>query len=96
MDRTNILNIVDELNNTVNDSKISITFLSNTKPEVDEPSIIITVETGMNIKVTFYLTENEANMMTFEDLNAVLGVLVRQEMYRRKVIFKNAVTSAKP
>ena len=96
MDRTNILNIVDEINNTVDDSKISITFLSNTKPDVDEPSIIINVETGMNIKITFYLSENEANDITFDELNGVLGILVRQEMYRRKVIFKNAVTSAKP
>lgn len=96
MDRTNILNIVDELNNTVNDSKISITFLSNTKPEVDEPNIIITVETLMNIKVTFYLSENEANEITFDELNGILAILVKQEMYRRKVIFKNAVISAKP
>ena len=96
MDRTNILNIVDELNNTVNDSKISTTFLSNTKPEVDEPSIIITVETLMNIKVTFYLSENEANDITFDELNGILGILVKQEMYRRKVVFKNAVISAKP
>ena len=96
MDRTNILNIVDELNNTVNDSKISITFLSNTKLEVDEPNIIITVETLMNIKITFYLSENEANDITFDELNGILGILVKQEMYRRKVIFKNAVISAKP
>ena len=96
MDRTNILNIVDELNSTTTGAKINITFLSNTKPEIDEPSIIITVESGDNIKVTFYLTENEANMITFDELNTTLGILVKQEVYRRKVIFKNAVISAKP
>lgn len=95
MDRTNILNIVDELNNTEKDCKIAITFLSNKPENDDEPNIIITHETGMNIKITFYLTEHEANIMTYDELHFILSILVNQEIYRRKVIFKNAVLSTK-
>lgn len=96
MDRTNILNIVDEMNNTIKGCNIGITFLSNKPENEDEPNIIITYETGANIKITFYLTEHEASIMTFYNLKAILNILTMQEVYRRKVIFKNAVISAKP
>lgn len=96
MSRINILNIVDELNNKSDGSKISITFLTKTNSDNDEPTIIINEETLTDIKVTVYLSEIESDLITYDELNELLHLLVKQEIYRRKVIFRNAVTSAKP
>lgn len=96
MSRINILNIVDELNNKTDGSKISITFLTKTNSDNDEPTIIINEETLTDINVTVYLSEIESDLITYDELNELLHLLVKQEIYRRKVIFRNAVTSAKP
>lgn len=93
MDRTNILQIFDELTASLTDSQLTINFSSNKLPEVDEPCVLISLVTYRNIVVTYYLSSTEAQEITKEELEAALKTLIKQEEYRRKIIFKNATIS---
>lgn len=93
MDRTNILQIFDELSAAHPDTDFSINFSSNTKPEVNEPSVLITTVTERNMAIPFYLSSTECQEITKEELESAITMLIKQETYRRKLIFKNATLS---
>lgn len=95
MDRTNILQIFDELTTSMEDCNLSINFSTNKQPEVDEPCVLIYLINPKNIVVNYYLTSQEAQEITKEELEQSLTMLVKQEEYRRKIIFKNATISTK-
>lgn len=96
MDKTNILTIFDELSATMPNCKISINFSSNKKPEIDEPSVLITLLNPKNISVNYYMTAEESQAITKDELESALLTLLTQEQYRRKIIFRNATISNSP
>ena len=93
MDRTNILQIFDELSTSMSDCQLSINFSQNKKPEVDEPCVLIVALADKNISVSYYLTSTMAQEITKEELELILNTLISQEKFRRKIIFKNATLS---
>lgn len=93
MDRTNILQIFDELATAYPDREFSINFSSNKKPEVDEPSVLISTASARNMLIPFYLSSTESQEITKDELESAINMLIKQETYRRKLIFKNATLS---
>lgn len=95
MDRTNILEVFDEVSQALSECKTSIKFSQVTDTVVDEPSVIITASTDDNINITYYLSSQEAQEITKSDLEYALNFLLKQESYRRSIIFRSAISQQK-
>lgn len=92
MDRTNILEVFDEVSQVLENCKLAIKFNKVNEPCIDEPSVTITVVSEGNINISYYLSAEESQEITKDTLESHLNLLIKQEQYRRKLVFRATVS----
>lgn len=93
MDKTNIISVFEELQTAQPDKRFILTFLAD-KNMGEEPTVQLSVRAESNLTVSLYLTEQECQEITTEEISEKITFLVRQEIYRRTIIFATALQGA--
>lgn len=91
MNKENIMKVYDDLWQAHADYEFSIHFITNKNVSEKLPVCYIICTASDAVTVPYYMTENDCNTITVEELESAINTILTQERLRRKVIFANAI-----